>query len=73
MILKKIEKLVNGDMETQWLLTEAQTSFLINYAITSLIQQGLVQVAIEAAQEIKEDEAIKQYLEEVDPEILHKA
>ena len=60
-------------METQWLLTEAQTSFLINYAITSLIQQGLVQVAIEAAQEIKEDEAIKQYLEEVDPEILRKA
>lgn len=73
MILKQLQKQVDGSLETQWLLTEAQTKFLLNFAITELIQKGLVQVLTEVLDKQEVEESQKQFLEEVDPNTLYKA
>lgn len=73
MILKKIEKQTDNGLKTEWMLTEEQTTFLLNFAISNLIREGLVQVLTEAIEGDKELNLSKQFLEEVDPELLHKA
>jgi hypothetical protein len=73
MILKKIEKQVDGEMKTEWMLTEAQTTFLLNFAISNLLQAGLVQVLTETLEGKNEEELSKKFLAEVDPNSLHKA
>lgn len=70
MILKKIEKQVNGDLLTQWLLTEAQTAFLINYAVAALVERGLAEVIVE---KLDEAEAQKDLLESLDENQLYQA
>ncbi len=67
MILKKLEKQVDGSLVTQWVLTEEQTTFLINYAVTELLKLGIIQVLTE------EEDQQETFLEAVDPELLHKA
>lgn len=73
MILKQIQKQVDGSLETQWVLNEAQTRFLLNFAITELLRQGIVQVMTEVVAGETEEDIAKNFLEEVDPAILHKA
>jgi hypothetical protein len=73
MILKKLEKQTDGGVKTEWMLTEAQTTFLLNYAIANLLQAGLVQVLTETLAGENEEEISKNFLAEIDPETLHKA
>jgi hypothetical protein len=72
MILKKIQKQSDGGLETMWALTEEQTNFLLNYAIASLLQRGIIDVLLEGVEE-NEDQAQLAFLEELDTTRLPKA
>jgi hypothetical protein len=69
MVVTKIEKkLEDGTLEVKFALTEEQTAFLINFAIGTLVQQGVISFA---GQDVSQDE--KDFLANVDPSTLGKA
>jgi len=74
MILKKIEKQTDNGLKTEWMLTEDQASFLLNFAIATLLKEGLVQVLTESMEDSRNQELEQaDFLTQVDPELLHKA
>ena len=44
LLVKKVKKNEDGTMEAVFSLTEEQTAFLISYAISALVAEGVAQV-----------------------------
>lgn len=66
MKLKKLELTQDGKVESVWLLSTDQYYFLIQYAISNLIQRGLVQ-----SETISEEDFKKMQESELDISILN--
>ncbi len=79
MILKKIKFEAEGEMETVWVIATEQYQMLINYAVNTLMKQGIAKVV-----EMNEDEFLKtgtddereeflKYLEDTDTKKMFQA
>jgi hypothetical protein len=44
LIVKKVQKNLDGSYETTWQLSEEQMGFFLTFAINSLVAEGLVEV-----------------------------
>ena len=71
MQLKKVIKKDGTEVETMWALSPEQEHFLLNFAINSLLERGLVSVIEEEMG--KEDESTFSILEKLDSEKLPRA
>ena len=71
MILKKLKYKTNGEVESVWMMTQDQMQMMLNYAVNSLMEQGLaadLEVDEESVEEEAgepEYEAMKEFLEQV--------
>lgn len=61
LIIKKIKKLPSGEYEATWNLSAEETSYLLSYAINSLINEGIVTVENKFEQEVDIERDEKRY------------
>lgn len=64
----------DGTWVVELQLTAEQATFLLNFALGVLIQEGTVTVFdLKAGEQVPENEMAKEFLENLDPNKLHKA
>jgi hypothetical protein len=51
LVVKRIKKEIDGEYSVTWKVAEEEMSFLLTYAINSLLQEGLLNI-----EDIEEDE-----------------
>lgn len=79
MILKKIKFMEDGDVESVWMINMEQYQMLINYAVNTLLKEGIAKVVemdqvefLKSGTEEEKQEFLK-YLEETDTDKMFKA
>ena len=79
MLIKRFEKKENGVAEIEWILSLDQQVLLINYAVESLLMTGLIKFADLSSEDFEkhnssmQQELIKKYLEQLEPDEIPKA
>jgi len=79
MILKKIKFEAEGEMETVWVIAPEQYQMLINYAVNTLMKQGIAKVVemneeefLQTGTDDEREEYLK-YLEDTDAKKMFQA
>ena len=72
LIIKKLKKLPNGEFEASWSLSEEEASYLLSYAINSLIGEGVVTVVEKENHKIDDKQMQLDFLTSVPIEALAK-
>ena len=73
LIIKKLKKLPSGEFEASWSLSEEEASYLLSYAINSLIGEGVVTVIEKEKHEISDKQMQLDFLANVPLDSLGKA
>lgn len=73
LVIKKIKKLENGDIEASWVLSSEEAGHLLSFAINNLIGEGLVRVEERSEGELNENQQQLDFLSHVQPANMGKA